>query len=31
VEDVLEVASGDERDWLWENTLFMLTGLVEMP
>jgi hypothetical protein len=31
VEDVLEVASEDERHWLYENTLFMLTGLIEMP
>lgn len=31
VEDVLEVASEDERHWLYENTLFMLTGLVAMP
>ena len=31
VEDVLEVASEDERDYLYENTLFMLTGLVAMP
>ena len=31
VEDVLEVASEDERHWLHENTLFMLTGLVVMP
>lgn len=31
VEDVLEVASEDERDYLYENTLFMLTGLVVMP
>src|SRR5579864_5092919 len=31
VEDVLEVAEEDEREWLWENTLFMLTGLIPMP
>ena len=31
VEDVLEVASQDERRYLYENTLFMLTGLVAMP
>lgn len=31
VEDVLEVASEDERHWLYENTLFMLTGLIAMP
>ncbi|HEY6352535.1 MAG TPA: hypothetical protein VI636_24315 [Candidatus Angelobacter sp.] len=31
VEDVLEVASEDERHWLYENTLFMLAGLVVMP
>jgi hypothetical protein len=31
VEDVLEVASEDERHWLCENTLFMLTGLIVMP
>ena len=31
VEDVLEVASEDEREYLYENTLFMLTGLVVMP
>jgi len=31
VQDVLEVASEDERDWLYENTLFMLTGLVAVP
>ena len=31
VEDVLEVAGEDERHWLYENTLFMLTGLIEIP
>lgn len=31
VEDVLEVASEDQRHWLYENTLFMLTGLIAMP
>ena len=31
VEGVLELADEDERDWLHDNVLFMLTGLVEMP
>jgi len=31
VEDVLEVASQDERHYLYENTLFMLTGFVAIP
>jgi hypothetical protein len=31
VEDVLELASQDERDWLHGDLLFMLTGVVEMP
>ena len=31
IEDVLEVAEEDERKWLWENTQFMLTGLIPMP
>lgn len=31
VEEILEVADEHEKDWLYENTLFALTGLVEMP
>lgn len=31
VEDVLELASQDQRDWMYGDLLFMLTGLVEMP
>lgn len=31
VEEVLEVASEDACDWVYDNTLFMLTGLVEIP
>lgn len=31
VDDVLELACKDQRHWLYENVLFTLTGLVEMP
>lgn len=31
VEDVLELASQDQRDWMYGDLLFMLTGVVEMP
>lgn len=31
VEDVLELADQDQRDWMYGDLLFMLTGIVEVP
>lgn len=31
VDDVLDLACEDQRHWLYENVLFTLTGLVELP